>query len=84
MESVSIGSGITLAAAIFGIVGIVCRLIPKKNGFSQAMCDRVHSEVDRRLDKQEKDREQERKEILEYLRRIEDKTDQHIACHGDG
>ena len=79
MDAISIGSGIAIAGGCFSFVAIVYRVIPKKTGFSQIMCNRVHEELDRRLIAQDQNAEKERKDILEYLRRIEDKIDKHIA-----
>ena len=79
MDVNSIGSGIAIAGGCFSFVAIVYRVIPKKTGFSQVMCNRVHNDLDRRMIVQDQDAEKERKDILEYLIRIETKIDKHIA-----
>jgi hypothetical protein len=70
-----IGTAIIIASTVLGIVAVIFRLFPKANGFSVALCAQKHIDVDRRLDRQERDRS----EILDYLRRIEGKLDDHIA-----
>lgn len=69
-----LGHSIILASAILGMVAVIFRLFPK-NGFSDALCTQKHAEIDRRLARQELDRV----EVLEYLRRIEGKLDNHIT-----
>lgn len=66
-------------AAILGIGGIalsvvavVYRVFP--SGYSRALCDQKHRSIDDKLSRQETDRI----EILSYLRRIEEKLDDHI------
>lgn len=94
MESMSVGTGIAVAAGLFSIIAVINRLFPPKH-VSQFMCNRVHDELnrritqkeeetDRRIGQQEKTAEKERRDILDYLRRIEDKLDDHISCHAGG
>lgn len=72
-----IGQGIAFGSSVLGCVAVIYKVFPAKNGngFSKALCDQMHKAIDDKLERAETDR----KEVLGYLRRIEEKLDDHIS-----
>ena len=68
-----IAAWIGLGALSLSATAIVYRIFP--TGFSQRLCDQKHLALSKELARQEKDRD----EILVYLKRIEEKLDDHIS-----